>query len=92
MQTVQIAGQPVEVFEHPEVGYVLSSQCGAQSDGCAYDTPDRSRAAAPPWLDALLKDQEALWSSGQPGHVDAILASDGWWWRVVQPYRYGLSD
>ena len=71
------------IYNHPEIGMVLDSQCGAQSTGCAYDTPDRSEYAAPAWLKALLNSERALWASGRSGHIDAVLASDGWWWRVL---------
>ena len=70
-------------FTHPEIGLVLDSQCGAQSEGCAYDTPDRAEAAAPARLQALLSAARATWARGEPGRIDSVLASDGWWWRVL---------
>lgn len=70
------------VIDHPEIGAVLDSQCGAQSDGCTYDTPDRSEAAAPTWLKDELVYQRQLWAAGKPGDIAAVLASDGWWWKV----------
>ncbi len=70
-------------INHPELGLVLESQCGAQSDGCACDTPDRSEEAAPQWLQEILAENRRLWAAGQPGSIDAVLASDGWWWRVL---------
>lgn len=71
------------MINHPEIGMVLDSQCGAQSTGCAYDTLDRSEEAAPQWLKAELARQRALWSQGEPGTIATALASDGWWWRVL---------
>lgn len=68
---------------HPEIGLVLAPQCGAQSEGCAFDTADRSEDAAPAWLREILAKNRALWAQGQPGSIDAVLASDGWWWRVL---------
>lgn len=70
------------IIDHPEIGAVLDSQCGAQSEGCAYDTPERAREAAPAWLEELLQDAEALWSRGEPAPIRAVLASDGWWWKI----------
>lgn len=70
------------VINHPELGAVLDSQCGAQSDGCAYDTADRAREAAPDWLDRILRECEELWRCGQPAPIRAVLASDGWWWKI----------
>lgn len=67
---------------HPEIGAVLDSQCGAQSVGCAFDTPDRSRENAPAWLDSILQIAESRWSCGQSYVIRAVLASDGWWWKV----------
>jgi len=71
------------VIDHPELGPVLESQCGAQSEGCAYDTPDRSEEAAPEWLRPILAENRKRWAAGQPGTISAALASDGWWWRIV---------
>lgn len=70
-------------FTHPEIGLVLESPCGAQSEGCAYDTPDRSEDAAPAWLRKVIAENRRLWAAGKPGAIAAALASDGWWWRVV---------
>lgn len=76
---VEILGH---VIDHPEIGAVLDSQCGAQSEGCAFDTADRSREAAPEWLDRLLCACEMLWRAGHLAPIRAVLASDGWWWKV----------
>jgi hypothetical protein len=71
------------IIIHPEIGAVLESQCGAQSEGCAYDTLERSEEVAPQWMKAILLDNRAAWASGLPGTINAVLASDGWWWRVL---------
>lgn len=68
---------------HPEIGAILTSQCGAQAKGCAYDTPERSEKAAPEWLHRILFHSKALWRAGEPGLIAPVLASDGWWWRPV---------
>lgn len=73
----------METIIHPEIGLVLSSQCGAQSEGCAYDTPERAEEAAPEWLKSILARTRAAWAVDEPGEIDAVLASDGWWWRVL---------
>lgn len=70
------------VIDHPELGAVLDSQCGAQSEGCAFDTSDRSESAAPGWLAFLLAECRQLWAIGRPAPIRAALASDGWWWKV----------
>lgn len=80
MQTINGINCPT--YDHPEIGLVLDSQCGAQSEGCAYDTPDLSEAAAPEWLKSVLSANRVNWSRGEPGTIGAVLASDGWWWRV----------
>lgn len=75
---------PVDAIQHPEIGWVLDEQEGAQSPGSAYD-----QGQGPDGLfKLLLKVQVEM---NEP-ILDAVLASDGWWWRICHPWKYGLVD
>lgn len=80
---IEITGQPVEIWHHPELGWCLVDQGGAQSVGSCYDQGQKESAATKAILDAA--------QPGQPGFLSAQLASDGWHWAIVQPWRYGLD-
>jgi len=72
----------INVITHPEIGDVLESRCGAQSAGSCYDTAENSLAAAPADGREYIRRSQELWEAGQPGRISAVLASDGWWWRL----------
>lgn len=80
--SVTAAGFALHIIDHPELGAVLDSQCGAQSIGCDFDTPERSEEAAPSWLKAILEENRTIWARGERGYISSALASDGWWWTI----------
>lgn len=82
-QNVEIAGQTVAIWNHPDIGWCLIDNGGAQSSGCCYDQGQQESATIKAILDAA--------ESGQPGYISAQLASDGWHWAIVQPYRFDLD-
>lgn len=61
----------METFEHPEIGRVLADNSGAAGDP-GDNAYSRSQGPATPEIERLVEQ----------GRIDAVLASDGWWWRI----------
>lgn len=58
-------------------------QGDAQSLGSCYDQGQEPNKETVAILDAT--------QPGEPSGIDAVLASDGWYWRVTSAWKYGLK-
>lgn len=78
------------IFFHPEIGWVAEDQGGAQSKGCMWDQGQQPGVVLQRVLDWRPLDHRVALPTMPL--LDAALASDGWWWRVVRHYEYNLPD
>jgi len=83
-------GVRMEVKRHPEVGEVLMDNSGAAGDD-GDNAYSRGQGPASSEILAILQHDGVApyWGNqhthrrGTPGQIAAVLASDGWWWKVV---------
>lgn len=91
---IEINGQAVPISWHPDLGWCL------ESNACAAGDPGKPREqnaySAAQWREdefghEVYTDMSAnSITDGWQHRVEAALASDGWWWRVLHPWQYGL--
>lgn len=78
------AAGDLPVFYHTEIGWCAVDNGGAQSVGSVYDQGQRPGTM----IRSCLRYQDRACDPV----IEAVLASDGWYWQLCRPYKYGLPE